>query len=403
MSQYDLASYEVVANPFPVFAALRQEHPVYKSPDQPNSWVLLGYEEVATYLKDSRLLSYPFKADMFPEPIQKQAAYLFEALSTWLFFMNPPEHMRVRSLVVKAFKPSLIANMKPAIQRIADELIDTVYASGQMDMVDDFAAVLPILVISEMLGVDRKDRKQLKAWSDEIALIGHGKYDLETLLRLQHGLKQLDNYIRDLIEARRQDPQDDFISNMIKVEENGETLSMAEMLSLCSFVLFAGHETTTYLITNGIRALINYPEQRQLLLDNPDLIEVAVEEILRYDSPTQYSGRFTAAPLNIRGKQIEAGSMMLFALGSANRDPAQFENPDQFDIRRSNSQQHLAFGLGPHFCVGAALARLEGQIALQTCLKRLPNMRLANETITWRHNRAIHGPLNMPILFDPVA
>jgi cytochrome P450 len=283
-----------------------------------------------------------------------------------------------------------------------DRLLDQVRDSHGMDVIADLAYPLPVTVICEMLGVPLDDHVAIRSWSSDIArsLDSIGLLaDPDVMARGDKARRALTEYFRRLLPGRRQRPREDLLSQLIAVEERGDRLNESELLSMCLLLFIAGHETTVNLIGNGVLALLRHPDELKKLRDQPGLIPLAIEELLRYDSPVQWTARITNTDVEVRGSQIPNGAMVVAAIGAANRDPSQFRNPDRLDIAREGNR-HVAFGFGIHFCLGAPLARVEGQIALGTLLRRMPDLALQTATPEWRDSSALRGLKRLPVTFE---
>jgi cytochrome P450 PksS len=396
----DLLSPTFKANPYPIYAQLRESAPIHRVelPDGTGVWLVTRYADAAAVLKDERFIKNWRNAKT-----QEQIGDLpqlpagLEMLSHNMLDLDPPDHTRLRALVQKAFTPRLIEQMRPRVQAIADELLDAVADQGAMDLIDVYAFPLPIIIIAEILGVPADDRDKFRAWSNA-SVSSHTQEDFEKVVPL---LLQFADYLRNLFAARRAQPRDDLISALLQAEEQGDTLSEAEVFGMVFLLLVAGHETTVNLIGNGTLALLTHPDQLAKLRADPALIKSTVEELLRYDGPVeQTTERYAREDIAIGDVVIPRGEMVLVVLGSADRDPAHFHDPDTLDITRAESA-HLAFGKGIHFCLGAPLARLEGQIALSTLFRRLPNLRLAAspEELEWRPGLVLRGMKHLPVTF----
>ena len=390
-----------LANPYRFYHQLRSEAPVYWS-EAMGAWLLTRYCDAEAALRDPRLISgtrISAAVKQLPEAVQPEIQALQNHISSWMGFIDPPDHTRLRALVSNAFTPRMIRDLRPQIQAIVDDLLDRVQEAGEMDVIADFAFPLPAIVIAEMLGLPPEDRDQFKQWSNEImAFLGTGRPRVDVARRAQQGVYALKGYLRNIFTQRRQHPRDDLISALLSVEEEGDRLSEEEMFGMCVFLLVAGHETTLSLIGNGLLALLRNPDQRRTLQADPALIDTAVEEFLRYDSPIQHQTRVAREDFKLDGQQIRQGQRVLPMLGAANRDPAQFPDPDRLDICRQPNP-HLAFGYGIHFCLGAPLARLEGQIAIETILRRMPALQLMTESLTWRVHSSMRNPESLPVIF----
>jgi cytochrome P450 len=306
---------------------------------------------------------------------------------------DPPRHTRLRLLVNKAFTPKTVEELAPFIRGFVDKALDAALARGRMDVMADLAFPLPAIVIAEMLGIPPEDRDRFKHWSDDAtAALGNLPSNLspEVLRKSVEAMRALQAYFRDIIAQRRAKPRHDLISGLIKAQEEGDRLSDQELLANCVLLLNAGHETTTNLIGNGTYALLRHPDQLKRLRDDPSRIPTGIEELLRYDSPVQFTNRILTADTELGGKVLPAGQMVLLLLAAANRDPEQFPNPDKLDVGRVNNK-HVAFGLGLHFCLGAPLARLEGRLVIEALLQRAPNLRLDGPPPRYRQNFNLRG------------
>ncbi len=365
-------------------------------------WILTLYSDVLEVLRDRRFSSdrtSPDAASPIPEPMRESLAPIIRILSNMMLMSDPPRHTRLRSLANKAFTPRVVENMRSHIQAVVEQLLDDVEQAGRMDVISDLAYPLPATVICEMLGVAPEDGDQFKRWSGDLAaLLGDISRTAEHVEVAQRSALEMIDYLQGLIRECRQNPRDDLISALVTAEEQGGVFSEEELFSMFVLLQVAGHETTTNLIGNGLLALLQNPEQLQKLRENPSLTETAVEELLRYDSPVQITSRIAMEDLEIGGEKISKGQMISLFIGAANRDPAQFSEPDRLDITRQENR-HLAFGFGLHFCLGAALARLAGQIAIGTVLSRMPHLRLATADLEWHDNPTFRGLKSLPVTF----
>lgn len=379
---------EFTHNPYPVYEKLRNEEPVFRImfPHGEFGWIITRYEDAVQILKDPR-----FSKDM----VRRYGAENQSIFSNNMLFSDPPDHKRLRGLVQKAFTPKLVADMRSHIQDIADELLDNLPSQEKMNLIDDFAFPLPIIVISEILGVPLEDRDKFRIWSNTIidASIAESAELFE-----QHA-REFTDYLTAWFAKVRRDPGTDLISQLVIAEESGQQLTEQELLGVVSLLIIAGHETTVNLIGNGILALLEHPEQRELLINQPELIHNAIEEMLRYNGPVEFStSRWALEDIEFRGQRIAQGDLVIVALDSANRDEQQFKDADIFDITREKSS-HLAFGKGIHLCLGAPLARLEGEIAVSTLLNRFPNIQLQADVneLEWRPGMNIRGVKEIPV------
>ena len=405
-TEVNLLSPEVLADPYPLYHQLRSLDPVHWNP-RPAFWVVTRYADVQTALRDQRLSAARIPAFMneLPAPLRQVMEPLGHFSSCQMLFSHPPDHTRLRGLVNKAFTPRMVEQQRPTIERTVDQLLDAVQDAGRMDVIRDLAYPLPVIVIAEMLGMPHADRDRFKRWSDDlVAVIGTFSTAPDIVQRAQRAretLRELTEYFHELFEQRRRQPGDDLISALLAAEERGDMLNEEELDANVMLLLAAGHETTTNLIGNGLLALLQHPDQLQKLRDDPALVERAVEELLRYNSSIQGTVRLATEDLELGGKQIRAGQFVVLLLGAANRDPAQFSDPDRLDVTR-DEDRHLAFGLGIHFCLGAPLARLEAQIAFAGLLQRFPRLQLAGGAewqAEWHENFFFRGLTSLPVTF----
>ncbi|WP_433926478.1 cytochrome P450 [Sorangium cellulosum] len=393
----NLASPEFKSNAYSVYARLRAEEPVHRTtlPDGRVLWLVTRYDDCVAALKDERLVKdwRAIGVDLFG---MDSARMLLEQ---HMLNMDPPDHTRLRAIVNKAFTPRLVEGLRGRIQAIADSLLDDVEERGEMDIVADYAFPLPIIVIAEMLGVPVEDRHRIRAWSD--AIVG-GVPTRERVERMEGLIKEFKDYLLAMVEERRRAPREDLLSALVHVEEEGAgKLDEKELLSMVFLLLVAGHETTVNLIANGILALLTHPAEREKLRADPSLMKSAIEELLRYDSPVETATfRFAREDVELGGAVIPKGDAVVVVLGSANRDPELTPSPETLDLAREPNR-HIAFGLGVHYCLGAPLARLEGQIAIGTILRRMPNLALEvePEAIQIRPSLIVRGPAALPVSF----
>ena len=404
--EYDLDSPEFLANPYPIFDQMRSNDPIYWSAEN-SYWILTRYADIASLIQNENLSSNRIGAHArrMPDEAKEHFRPFFTAVSSWMLMIDPPDHTRLRGLVSKAFTPRVVENMRELVQELVDDMLAAVTDRGRMDVMTDLANPLPATVIAELLGVPATEQRQFKAWSDDIALalsgidIASTKDERFALYELaQKSFLALSDYFMERVVELRRNPRENLLSALAQAEEQGDRLTEDELFANCVLLMIAGHETTTNLIGNGILALLQNPGQREALRSNPDLIVSAVEELLRYDSPVQKMGRIALADIHVAGKQIKKGELVCFSFAAANRDPEQFESPKQLDITRKPNR-HLAFGHGLHYCVGAALARLEGQIAVNSVLRSLPKIQLAHETLEWYRNFTLRGLKSLPVAF----
>jgi len=381
----DLLAADAIADPYRYFGELRAEDPVHWN-ERWGGWILTRYDDIVKIYKDPRVssdrVSYLSKK-LCPAERETLAPSL-SILSDWIVFVDPPKHTRLRQLVSKAFGLRRIAELRPRVERLVDTLLEPIVGVGDFDLIADFAYPLPVTVIAELIGVPHEDNDLLNRWSKEIALVIVSALDVDDRhSRSQQALLEFSDYLREVLERRRIVPGDDLISTLIAAKEDGVQLSDEEIIAACSMILFAGHETTTNLIANGVLALLRNPDQLTKLNHDPSLIPSAVEECLRFDCPAKAITRIAGEELEVGGKRIEKGQRMLLVQGAGNRDPDVFPDPDHFDITR-DPNPHLAFARGPHFCLGAPLARLEMEVVLERLFRRLPTLRITTEEVKWQ-------------------
>lgn len=382
---------DFVTDPYRYYSQLRREDPVHVSSE--GVWILTRYDDVASVLRDQR-----FGREGFREFMRARLPEMQDGWSTSMQFQDPPNHTRLRCLIGKVFTLSLIQSLRPHIQQIVDDLLDRARDVCSMDLIADFAFPLPTHVITELMGVPTTDRGLFLKWSFDVARGMEVQSAAPVLERTAPVHGAIADYFRGAIAERRQRPRDDFLTKLITANQDGSRLTEFELLDICGLLFVAGHETTVNLIGNGILALLLHPDELRLLRDDPRLLPSTVEEMLRYDSPVQRVVRMAGADVGVGGKTIPKGAVVAAVLGAANRDPARFPEPDRFDIARSHNC-HLAFGSGDRFCLGAALARLEGQIGIGTLLNRLPNLELAAHPPAWRHSTETRGLRELHAVF----
>jgi len=374
-AQFDLEKLtpEFYADPYPTYRALREHEPVKRLPG--GSYFLTRYDDLINAYKSTKLFSSDKKREFAPK---YGDTLLYEHHTTSLVFNDPPAHTRVRHLITGALSPRAIAEMEPDLIRLVDGLLETLARKNDVELIGDFAAAIPIEVIGNLLGVPHEERAPLRGWS--IAILGalEPVIGAEAFARGNKAVKEFLGYLETLVERRRAkpgNPERDVLTRLIQGEDNGERLTPRELLHNCIFLLNAGHETTTNLIGNGLVALSENPGEKNRLLENPEMIKTAIEEVLRFESSNQLGNRMTTEPVELGGIAVPAGASVTLCIGAANRDPQQFADPERFDISRTPNR-HLAFASGPHQCVGMALARLEGATAISRFLARFPNYRL---------------------------
>ncbi|MCX5312666.1 cytochrome P450 [Streptomyces sp. NBC_00154] len=403
----ELFTWEFATDPYPAYAWLREHSPVHRTalPSGVEAWLVTRYADARQALADTRLSKNPAHHD---EPAHAKGKTGIPGerkaeLMTHLLNIDPPDHTRLRRLVSKAFTPRRVAEFAPRVQELTDRLIDNFIEQGSADLIHDFAFPLPIYAICDLLGVPREDQDDFRDWAG--MMIRHGGGPRGGVAR---SVKKMRGYLAELIHRKRENPGDDLISGLIRASDHGEHLTENEAAAMAFILLFAGFETTVNLIGNGVYALLRNPEQRERLQRSLDagetgLLETGIEELLRYDGPVELATwRFATEPLVLGGRRIAAGDPVLVVLAAADRDPERFADPDTLDLSRRDNQ-HLGYGHGIHYCLGAPLARLEGQAALATLLRRLPDLRLAVEPtdLRWRGGLIMRGLRTLPVEFDP--
>jgi cytochrome P450 len=396
--QVNILSPEFKSNPFPLLSRLRAEHAVCRVtlPDKTPVWLVTRYEDVKTLLTDERFAKSRYNA-LTPEQLRKQPWIppMFRPLERTMLDLDPPDHTRLRQFVHKAFTPRLIEQMRERVQTLANELLDAAARRGEMDLIRDYALPLPMTIITEILGVPIQDRDKFHKWSKVIVSVDQ----FNANWRVIPAIWMFNRYLRRFFKVRRADLRDDLVSALIQGEEAGDRLSEDELLAMVFLLLVAGHETTVNLIGSGTLELLQHPDQMEKLRRDPTLIKSAVEELLRYTAPVFMSTeRYARDDVTIQGVTIPRGEMTLGVIGSANRDVTVFENPETLDIEREPNK-HLSFGQGTHYCLGAALARLEAQIAINTLLERMRKLRLKGspESLRWRRSLILRGLKALPV------
>jgi len=398
-SDVDIGSPKFKRDPYPFFARLRAEIPACRvpMPGRQSAWLITRYDDVAAALTDQRLAKDRFNA-LTAEQASRQPWIppMFRPLTRNMLDLDPPDHTRLRALVQKAFTPRLVEGLRERVQRLADELLSAASGRGEMDLIRDFALPIPTTIISEMLGVPAADRNRFHRWSKTIVATSPSGVGM---LRAIPSVLAFLRFIRRLIQIRRADPRDDLISALVGAEEAGDRLSEDELVAMVFLLLVAGHETTVNLIGNGTLALLRHPLQWERLRAEPALIPSAIEELLRYAGPLMTATeRWTREDLPIAGVTVPRGELVYAVLASANRDERRFLDPESLDIARQPNK-HLAFGLGSHYCLGAPLARLEGQIAILALISRFPNLSLTVpvEALGWRRGFVLRGLEKLPV------
>jgi cytochrome P450 len=399
-SKYELLTPQFYADPHPTFQRMRAEDPVYWDP-RLRMWFLVRYDDIQSIARDPRFTA--MRADHFgrdaPASVQDKVEVVNRFLSGFLLFNDPPTHTRLRNLVGKAFAPHVTEQLLPFIRKFVDDAIDAVRGQGRMEVVRDLARPLPSAVIARMLGIPTEEIHRFKGWTDDLfSLVGSPVATAELVETGHRGVVGLKDFFRETIARRRKEPGEDLLSLLIHAEDQGQILNDEEIVATCALLLVAGYETTTHLITNGLMALLRNPDQLQLLRDNPELIGSAVEEFLRYRSAAFRLMRRAREDVEIGGHPVRAGQVVFGLLHAGNRDPAHFKDPERLDITRK-SIANLGFGHGPHFCVGASIARLETRIVINAMIQRLPGLALTAEPLEWLPTSVVHGVRALHVTF----
>ncbi len=424
-SLLNLQREEIRSNPYPFYEMLRRHDPVHWD-DEMGFWVLTRYTDIDSLYTDerfSRAQGLMRGFERLSEADRSVAAPVYHSFSQTVFYADPPYHTHLRGLMNHAFTPRRVERLRPYIQRTVDELLDAACAKPVVDIIQDLAYPLPVMVIAELLGLPVNDRARFKKWSDDLfAILGTVRPKSHQLLeRAAQSLDEMTDYVRVLSRTRRVSPQDDLLTALLTFTENdsfdcphphrsgtppaGEAvvlersssdLTGEELVANINILLSTGHETTTHLLGNGLLALLQNPDEMQKLQARPALLASAIEEMLRYDNPVQITYRSAVEEAEIQGRRIRKGDLVNTIIGSANRDPERFTHPDRFNITRDEGR-HLGFGLGIHFCIGAPLVRLEAEIVFETLLRRFPGLRLATDTLAWQEHPIFRGLKQLPV------
>ncbi len=402
VTQVEVTNATFKANPFPFYAQLRAEAPVFPvtvpMPTKQRAWLITRYSDVQDVLKDARFAKNPHNA-MSPEQLKKRPwiPSMFKPLEQNMLDLDSPDHTRLRALVHKAFTPRLIEQMRDEIQTLTDELLDAAEPKGSMDLIADFALPLPLTIIGRILGVPAEDNDKFHHWTKTLLSAGTKMNYFVVIPTIMSFMR----YLKKLIKERRAHPKDDLVTALVQAKDGSDQLSGDEVLAMIFLLLVAGHETTVNLIGSGSLALLEHPDQLEKLRSEPAIIKPAIEELLRFVCPVEMATeRYAREDITIAGTTIPRGELVLAVIGSANRDANYFDNPDILDVTRENNK-HLAFGLGAHYCLGAPLSRLEGQIAISTLIRRMPNLRLsiAPDQLRWRGGIILRGLEALPVSF----
>jgi cytochrome P450 len=397
LSLYHLLDPEVLANPYPLYRQLRTQDPVHWDPYL-HAWVVTRYSEVVEVLH-----RFSAKATHTPEKLAALGMGQFtpfaRVMVRQMLFLDPPQHSRVRRLAAVAFTPRRVERVRGHIEEIADSLLDVVRSRGEMEVMEDLANPLPAIVLAEMLGVPIEDHRRLKSWSQDFAeMLGNFQHNPDRAAKVARSLEEMTAYFQEAVRRQAKRPTEGLVNALTVAEVDGDRLTEDEVVANLILTLVGGQETTTNLIGNGLLTLLRHPEDMERLRRDPTLVPAAVEELLRYESPSQYTARLAPDDVELGGRLIKRGQAVIAVMGAANRDPERFPDPERLDLVREDNR-HLAFGWAGHFCFGAPLARSEGQVALSALLRQLPNLRLAPGPITWRSNLGLRGLTTLPVTF----
>lgn len=389
----------LVNDPHPYLHALRSADPVHWS-EHHQAWILTRYDDVAGAFLDERLSAARVRS-LLPIELSAEERQAFDPiyrlLGNWMVFTDNPDHARLRRLGRAAFTGRMVERLRPTIAGLVDGLITEIERERRVDFVRRFAFPLPATVIAKLLGVPEEDLGRFKQWSEDVAsLIFGGSGGPERRDRALRGLLALEGYFRGLLERFQREPADNLLTELGRAEEKGDVLSADEVIATCVLLLFAGHETTANLLGTGLFHLDRHPDERRRLVENPGIAPRAVEELLRFDGPTKMQVRMAREDVELRGKRIRAGQRVLLCQSAANRDPQRFPDPDRLDLDRTDNE-HLAFGIGIHHCLGAPLARLEAEIALAALAERLPGLRVATDDPEWHVTILSRGLASLPV------
>lgn len=403
LSLYHLLDPEVLANPYPLYRRFREEDPVHWDPYL-HAWVVTSYAEVVRVLTEFSAARAP-SADFFESLGAPEVSPIARVMVRQMLFMDPPVHTRLRKLAAPAFAPKRAGLLRNRIREIATKLIDDIHErrDGKMDLLADFAEPLPAIVTAEMFGIPVEDHMRLKEWSGIFAgMLGNFQHNPDQIGEALEAVENLTAYFQDAILAQRKSPRPGLVHSLMTSEVSGDRLTDEELIANCIVTMVGGQETTTNLIANGMLTLLRNQDQLSRLRGDNEIIPAAVEELLRYESPSQHTGRLAPENSELGGKQIRKRDAVIAVMAAGNRDPQRFPDPDRLDFDRADNR-HLAFGWAAHFCFGAPLARVEAQIAFETLLSRFSTLELSGEKLVWRENLGLRGLCSLPLLYERAA
>lgn len=397
----DFSAPEIRADPYPIYQEIREQRPVFWNGV---GWFVSRYDDIVSLFNDPRISSARTESifAVLPEEVQAELAPMRRVLSSRMLLTDPPTHTRLRTLVTKAFSAKAANVRRERIQAICDRFLTEILPRGEMDVMDEMAARLPSWVIADLLGVSPDDQPQFTRWSrDQVRIYDRPGTPNERVAVMRQGqasMLEMKSYLEAVISERRREPGEDLITMLIEAEEAGDRLSTEEMVVMIVALLVGGNNSTAHLIGNAVLTLLRHPAELDRLRAEPALIKPAIEEVLRFECPVQTTSRVAKEPIEVGGQTIEAGQNVYLMLASANRDPAQFPDPERFDIRRQPNR-HLDFAHGPHFCLGSAVARATAQTAVNAIVRRCENLQLATGQINWIEGFAFRGPKQLPVSF----
>lgn len=390
---------DVLANPYPLYQAMRENEPVHWDP-YTHCWIVTSYSEVLFVLSNFLAQRSPTPDDLAQRGLAVMEPFA-RTLTKQMLFMDGAAHTRLRSLCAAAFSPRRVAALRTSVESIARDLVDRVIESGSMDIIGDLANPFPAMVAASLLGFPIEDHAQLKAWSTDFAeLLGNFQHNPDRVKEVLRSLSEMKAYVYEKLEEQRISPRDGLLHALMVAEVDGGRLTDEEIVANTIVTMTGGQETTTNLIGNGMLTLLRNPDALLRLRDEPETLDSAIEELLRYEPPIQYTARIAPADTKMGGKTIKKGAAVMAVMAAANRDPARFPDPDRLDLTRQDNR-HLSFGWAAHYCFGAPLARMEGHIAFRILLDRLDDIQLASNTLTWRGNTGLRGLSALPITFTP--
>jgi cytochrome P450 len=401
----DFSDPVIQADPYSIYAGLRRDHPVVWNE---RTWLISRYGDITTLLSDPRMSSARTDQTfaVLPSEVQEEMTPMRTIMTSRMLLSDPPKHTRLKNIVNKAFTPRMIESRRGRIEQICHTFLDRVAGEGRMDVMEDIASPLPGWAIADILGVPADEQGFFTRWArDQVRIYdraGVSPADRVAVMRQgQRSMLEMRAYLEGVIDARRVEPRDDLISELIQAESEGDRLSQDELFAMCVALLVGGNNSTAHLIGNAILTLIRHPEARARILADPALIRPAVEEVMRYESPVQATSRIVREDMEFQGQQFKAGQGIVVLFGSANRDPDQFPDPDHFDITRQPNR-HLTFAHGPHFCLGASIARTVAQVGILATIQRCADLKLVNKRIEWLEGFAFRGPKSLRVTFRAV-